>query len=74
MRDKSLSSKSDKIALHPRGGEDPSRRTKWPAPQAEQSIARGFLLHRDRDEVIDLAEAASVPQGSATNALIIPSP
>jgi hypothetical protein len=40
----------------------------------EESIARGFLLHRDRDEVIDLAEAASVPQGAATNAEIIPDP
>jgi hypothetical protein len=41
---------------------------------AEQSIDRGFLLHRDRDEVTDLAEAASVPQGSAANAQIIPDP
>jgi hypothetical protein len=41
---------------------------------ADQSIIRGFLLHRDRDEVMDLAEAASVPQGSAANATIIPDP
>jgi hypothetical protein len=41
---------------------------------AEQSIDHGFLLHRDRDEVIDLAEAANVPQGAATNAEIIPDP
>jgi len=40
----------------------------------EQSIARGFLLRRDRDEVIDLAEAANVPQGAASNADIIPDP
>jgi hypothetical protein len=41
---------------------------------AEQSVTRGFLLHRDRDELIDLAEAGSVPQGAAGNAEIIPDP
>jgi hypothetical protein len=40
----------------------------------EQSIDRGFLLHRDRKQVLDLAKAASVPQGAATNAEIIPDP
>jgi hypothetical protein len=41
---------------------------------AEQSAGQGFLLHRDRKEVIDLAKAASVPQGAASNAEIIPDP
>ena len=40
----------------------------------EQSVARGFLLHRDRKQVMALAEAASVPKGAATNAEIIPNP
>jgi len=41
---------------------------------AEQSIDRGFLLHDDRDEMIDLAEAANVPDGAASNAEILPNP
>jgi hypothetical protein len=41
---------------------------------AEQSVDRGFLLHDDRDEMIDLAEAANVPDGAASNAEIIPNP
>jgi hypothetical protein len=41
---------------------------------AEQSADQGFLLRRDRKEVIDLAKAASVPQGAASNAEIIPDP
>ena len=40
----------------------------------EDSIERGFLLPRDRDEVINLSEVAVVPQGAAINAQIIPDP
>jgi hypothetical protein len=40
----------------------------------EESVEQGFLLHRDRKEVIGLAKAASVPQGAASNAEIIPDP
>jgi hypothetical protein len=39
-----------------------------------QSVLEGFLLWRDTREVIGLARAASVPQGAASNAGIIPDP
>jgi hypothetical protein len=39
-----------------------------------QSVLEGFLLFRDTDEMLDLAKAANVPQGSASNAEIIPDP
>ncbi len=40
----------------------------------EDSLERGFLLRRDRDEVIDISEVAVVPKGAAINAEIIPDP
>jgi hypothetical protein len=39
-----------------------------------QSILQGFLLWDDRNEVIALAKAASVPAGAASNADIVPDP
>jgi hypothetical protein len=39
-----------------------------------ESLFRGFQLPRDFNEVIDLAKAASVPHGAASNAEIIPDP
>jgi hypothetical protein len=40
----------------------------------EDSIERGFLLRRDRDEMINLSEVAVVPNGAAINAEIVPDP
>jgi hypothetical protein len=40
----------------------------------EDSIEQGFLLRRDRDEVINLSEVAVVPKGAAINAEIVPDP
>ena len=39
-----------------------------------QSLLEGFLLPEDAHEMLGLAEAASVPNGSAANASIIPNP
>lgn len=39
-----------------------------------QSLLAGFLLTEDSQEMLGLAEAASVPKGSAANASIIPNP
>ncbi|MBV8805595.1 MAG: hypothetical protein JO042_11115, partial [Sinobacteraceae bacterium] len=39
-----------------------------------RSVLEGFLLPDDAHEVIDLAEAAHVPNGAASNADIIPDP
>jgi hypothetical protein len=44
------------------------------AEATQDSIERGFLLPRDRDEVINLSEVAVVPKGAAINAQIIPDP
>jgi hypothetical protein len=41
---------------------------------AARSVFEGFLLPEDTQEIIGLAEAASVPKGSAANASIIPDP
>jgi Alpha/beta hydrolase domain len=41
---------------------------------AERSVFEGFLLPEDTREMIELAEAASVPKGAASNASIIPNP
>jgi len=41
---------------------------------AGQSVAQGFLLSDDLSEVVGLANAASVPNGNAGNATIIPNP
>ena len=38
------------------------------------SVSQGFLLPEDALEVIGVAEASSVPQGTASNAAIIPDP
>jgi hypothetical protein len=37
-------------------------------------VFEGFLLPEDTREMIELAEAASVPKGAASNASIIPNP
>jgi hypothetical protein len=39
-----------------------------------KSVLEGFLLWEDTSEEIGLAEEANVPQGSASNAGIIPNP
>jgi hypothetical protein len=39
-----------------------------------QSLLQGFLLWGDVGEVLGVAQAANVPQGSASNAQIIPDP
>jgi hypothetical protein len=40
----------------------------------EDSIERGFLLRRDRDEVINLSEVAVVPKGAVINSEIVSDP
>ena len=39
-----------------------------------QSVLEGFLLWRDTAEVLEVAKAATVPEGAASNASIIPDP
>ena len=38
------------------------------------TVVQLFLLPEDTREMIELAEAASVPKGAASNASIIPNP